>query len=414
MPRFGFPSSAPRLGRGLFVLALVAVLAATLTPSGGEKPDLSLCLVCGERGLADVLVNVILYMPLGAAIALCGWRLPWALAAPALLSLCIEFSQIWIPGRDPSLGDVTFNSLGAALGIATVASSALWLRPSPRARLLLAIGSTLGALAALLATSLLLQPDLPSSTYFAQWTPDLGHLEWYRGRVLRARLGPRDLPDGPLAMSDQVRSLLLARAPLRVAARAGPRVPALGSLFSIYDDQQREIALLGPDRDDLVFRYRTRAFAAQLDEPDLRAVDMLRGIARGDSLGTVVRADGRGYCLELNGRAACGLGFTFGSAWALLYYVESFPPWLKTLLDDAWLAGLLIPLGFWVRGRIVGSLLLVAVGAALVAVPPLTGLMPTPAGQLAGAAVGVAIGFGLRRVLITRLESSTQPSSIPA
>ena len=411
MPRFGFPASAPLLARSLFVLALVAVLAATLTPSGGEKPDLSLCLVCGERGLADVLDNVILYMPLGAAIALCGWRLPWALAAPALLSLSIEFLQIWIPGRDPSLGDVTFNTVGAAVGIGLVASSALWLRPTPRASLLLAIGSTLGAVAALLATGLLLQPDLPTSTYFGQRTPDLGHLEWYRGHVLHAWLGPRDLPDGRLDRSDQVRSLLLARAPLRVVAKAGPRVPALGSLFSIYDDQQREIALLGPDRDDLVFRFRTRAVAARLDEPDLRAVGAMRGVARGDSLEVAVRGDGRGYCLALNARGACGLGFTVGNAWALLDYPESFPPWVRTLLDDAWVAGLLVPLGFWMTGWVASSLLLAAVTAALVAVPPAMGLVPTPGGEFVGAIVGLGLGLGLRRLVAAQRERAALRAS---
>ncbi len=383
-------------------MALLAVLLATLTPSAGEKPDLTLCLVCGERGLADVLINVILYLPLGAAIALCGWRFPWALAAPALMSLLIEFSQIWIPGRDPSLGDVTFNTFGAAVGIGIVASSGLWLWPPPRTRLLLAVGSAWGAVVALLVTGWLLQPDLPGSTYFGQWTPDLGHLEWYRGHVLRVSLGTREIPDGRLEGSDQVRSLLLARAPLTVLATAGPRVPALGSLFSIYDDRQREIALLGPDRDDLVFRYRARAIAARLDEPDVRAVGQLRGVTPGQPLRAEVRSDRRGYCLGLNGRSRCGLGFTVGSAWALLYYPESLPAWLKALLDDGWVAGLLIPLGFWMRSRRLAAALLPLVAAAVAVAPAATGLVPTPPGQWLGAALGLLLGQALQHLAVRR------------
>jgi len=46
-------------------LALIAIGAATLTPSYGAQtmPGFG-CVFCGERALADVLVNVILFTPL--------------------------------------------------------------------------------------------------------------------------------------------------------------------------------------------------------------------------------------------------------------------------------------------------------------------------------------------------------------
>jgi hypothetical protein len=378
------------------------VLVATLTPMGGRKPHISLCLVCGQRGAADVLLNVILYAPLGVAIALCGWRPPKALLAPALLSAAIECAQIWIPGRDPSLGDVTFNTLGAALGVLAVGSSSLWLQPRPRLRRVLEVCAALGLLSVLGATGVLLRPDFPRSTYYGQWTPHLSHLAWYRGRVLSVSLGSRSLVDGPLAGSDQVRSLLMARAPLDVRSVAGPRVPALGSLFSIADDWPREIVLLGPDRGDLVVRYRTRAAAVGLDEPDLRVSGAMRRVSPGDSLNVVVRADGRGYCLAINGQATCGLGFTVGRGWALLYYPESFPRWLRKLLDDGWMAGLLIPLGFWSRGRRSATLFAAAVLVTIWAVPRATGLLSAPPGEVAGAVVGFALGRLLQRLVAAR------------
>jgi len=412
--RFRLAASAPLPARGLLVVAVAAVLVATLLPTTGEKPDISLCLVCGERGLSDALANVLLYMPLGAAMALCGWARPRALIAPPLLSASIEFAQTWIPGRDPSLGDVTFNTLGAAVGLAVVATAPLWLAPRPRVRLLLSGLAALAAVAAFAATGILLQPDPSRSPYWGQWTPDLGYLEWYRGRVVSASLGPRELPSGPLGESGQVRGLLLARAPLDVHAVAGPRVPALASLFSIYDAGQREIALLGPDRDDFVFRYRTRAAAALLDEPDLRAVGALRGVTPGESLAVAVRADGRGYCLVVNGRAACGRGFTLGSGWAVLYYPEMFPQWLKLLLDEAWVAGLLVPLGFWLQRRPAGLLLVAAAAAALWVTPAATGLVATPFGELAGAGVGLGLGVALRRLVSARSAATALRESVEA
>lgn len=332
-------------------------------------------------------------MPLGAAIALCGWRGPWALVAPALLTFSVETAQIWIPGRDASLGDLVFNTTGAAVGLAIVLSSAWWLRPGRGARRLLMLGALAGALGVFAATGMLLQQDLPRSTYWGQWTPQLGHLEWYRGRIVRATLGMVGVPDGELRNSDSVRALLMARAPLAIHGVAGPPVPALGSLLSIADDRSREIMLLGPERDALVLRRRTRAAAWLLAQPNLRADGALRGVAEGESLDVVVRADGNGYCFVVNGRASCGLGFTLGRGWSLVSFPERMPSWFRVLLDDTWLAGLLVPLGFWLTGRRIGGLAVIAAFAGLWLVPGLTGLLPTSPGELAGAAVGIALGL---------------------
>ena len=369
---------------------------------GGEKPRVSLCLVCGERWASDVLLNVVLYAPLGVAIALVGWRGPWALLGPAILSASIEFAQVWIPGRDPSLGDITFNTLGAALGVLLVRSASRWLRPRGRLGSALAVCAAAGAVAVLGATGMLLRPDFPRSAYWGQWTPDLGNLARYRGRVLSASLGPRSLPGGRLEGSDGIRLLLLDGAPLRVRAVAGPRVSALAPLVSIFDERSREIALLGPDRGDIVFRYRTRAATVGLDEPDVRATGAMETVASGDSLNVAVRPDGRGYCLGVNERVACGLGFTMGRGWALLYYPESLPPLLRTLLDDAWVAALLIPLGFWIRGRAFATALIATVAVAIWTVPPATGLLYAAPGEVVGAVVGFGLGRAFQRLAKAR------------
>jgi VanZ like family len=377
---------------------VLAVLGATLSPSGGAPQHISLCLLCGERGAADALRNLLLFAPLGVAIALCGWRGVGAVLAPMLLSLAVETAQIWIPGRDPSLGDVVFNTVGAAAGFAAIRVSVLWLRPAARSGRLLMLSALLGLVGVCGAAGFLLRPDLPASTYWGQWTPQLGHLEWYRGRIHSVTLGPLELPDGQLARSDMTRALLLARAPLVVHAVAGPPVPALGSLFSIADNWPREIMLLGPYRDDLIFRLRTRASAARLEQPDLRVTGMLSGIAPGDSLNVTVRANGNGYCVAVNGRESCGLGFTLGRGWGMLAFPEALSSRQRTLLDCVWTACLLLPLGFWLTGRTTGLLAMAAAAATLGLVPIAAGLMPTPPGEWMGAAAGLALGLALRRL----------------
>ena len=379
------------------MLALVAVLAATLTPTGGPPQPVSFCLLCGEGGASDALSNLILFLPLGAAIAWCGWRGPWTVLAPALLSLSVETAQIWLPGRDASLSDLVFNTAGAAAGIAIVRSSGWWMVPARSRRRALMWGVLAGAVGLFVATGLLFRPDLPRSAYWGQWTPQLGHLEWYGGTIVRAELGTLRVPDGRLPDSDTARALLRARAPLMVRAVAGPPVPGLAPLLSIADDGQREILLLGPDRRGLVYRHRLRAMAARLTEPDVRADGLVLGRAPGDSLVVTVQADGNGYCLVVNTRASCGLGFTLGRGWSLVSYPERLPTWFRLLLDDAWLAGLLFLLGFWLAGRVAGTLAVMIAGGALWLVPAATGLLSTPPGELIGAVVGLAIGLIARR-----------------
>ncbi len=366
-------------------------------PTGWEGAGgLTACVICGGRGLADALLNLMLFLPLGSALAfygLSGYR-PYLFAA--LLSSCIESAQIFLPGRDPSLGDVLFNTLGAGIGFVVVRSVGWWLRPKARDATRLSLAATIAAVGLFAATGLLLEPSLPHSTYYGQWTPNLGHLEWYRGRVLRATLGPLEIIKRRLPDSESVRSTLLAGAPLRVRGVAGPPIPALGPLLSIYDDRHREIILLGPDRDDLVFRYRTRATSLRLDAPDLRVIGAMQSLAPGDTMQVGVWRDPQGYCLAVNGTRSCGLGFSVGSGWALLLYPEHLPAWLKTLLNVAWVAGLLFPLGFWARGRSGWALAAVALLAGLVVVPAVTGLRPTPPGEYVGGVVGLLLGVSLQ------------------
>ena len=72
--------------------------------------------------LRDVVLNVLLYMPLGA-VACLAWlpRFPRAAAAAATafgfaLSLSMELLQNYVPGRVTSLSDLATNTLGAAAG----------------------------------------------------------------------------------------------------------------------------------------------------------------------------------------------------------------------------------------------------------------------------------------------------------
>jgi hypothetical protein len=391
-----------------FVVATTAViLAATLSPIAGEEPQRWLaCVVCGDRGIADVLINILLFVPLGAALARAGVPRVRCVLGGALLSAGVEFAQVFIPGRDPSLGDMLSNTVGAALGVALVATAPYWLRPAPARATRLSGAAALAAAALCYLTGWLLAPTLPQSHYFAMWTPNLGHLEWYRGRVQDAMIGDVRIPVGPIPKSTAVREVLLSPEgfSLQVRAIAGPRTAALGVLVAVYDEQQREIVLLGPDRDDLVFRIRTRATTWRLDQPDIRLANAMRSIAPGDTLDVKVYGRRGRYSMIVNSSAGVERGFTVGSGWAILMYPEGLPAWLKLLLNLAWVGAMWVPAGLWARTRRDGWIGVAAVSAGLLGAPALTPLCATPLLQWAAAAVGGLAG-ATARVVLERCEA---------
>src|SRR5690606_5850890 len=174
-------------GRAVVALALAAILVATLVPTGHDPETTPLlCLVCGGKGLADGLSNILLFAPFGLGLALLGVRPRRAILAGAALSLCIEFTQQFIPGRDPSLSDLVFNTAGTALGVLVLRAAPRLLAPPASLASRLALAAAAVAAGVLGVTASSFTPAFPDSAYYAQWTPDLGHLARYDGQVLAA------------------------------------------------------------------------------------------------------------------------------------------------------------------------------------------------------------------------------------
>ncbi len=396
-------ATIPRLG---VVTALLFILGATLTPmDAGSDPDFIACILCGSRGNADALVNVILFAPLGLALALMGRSgLRW-IGYAAILSIAIEFAQLVIPGRDPSLGDVCFNTIGAAIGQLVAHVGLRSLASSERTAARLSVAASVVAVLVYGLTARLLAPMFPVSTYRAWWTPNIPQLAWYHARGLYVTLGSVPLGAGEIPQRVDVRGLLRAGAPLHIEAIAGPRVRTLGPLFVIVDEKEREVLLIGPDRDDLVLRYRTHAAEWRLDQPDVRLRGALVGIAAGDTMVIEARLTVGGTCLMLNGTGACNLGYTIGSGWALLLFPEHFPLWLQQLLGAAWVGAMVIPVGLWARKRPETLLAAGIVVAGLLFLPGRAGLPRAPASQLAGAGAGWLLGAALQAALRRRPDT---------
>ena len=366
--------------------------------SGGAN---IVCLICGEGGLADAIVNAILFMPLGAAAALTGRSTLAALAIGAALSGSVEFAQITlIPGRDASIGDLVFNTLGAVAGVAIVRTSWWWLGYNRVRASRLALAAAFTAAAFNGGTGLLLVPQPSEGSYFVMWKPALSHLDPYDAPVRSVTIGGQRLLPGRIEEPTRLREQLRAGAPIRVVAVAAARTSRQAAMFTIYDELKREVVLIGPDRDDLVFRVRMRAASAWLDQPDVRVVGGWRDVIPGSEITVTARRSGRNYCLGFGPQPPCSSGFSAGMGWALFLYDEHWPALLRSALNIVWLAMLAFPVGFWARRRWESLGALAVLVAAIVVVPPWVGLLDTPAHQALGGIAGIGLGIALARVTV--------------
>lgn len=112
-------------------VAAVAVLTlgprALVAPARGEfmramDAVTAPLLVWIPYGDAERILNTLLFIPLGATIALLLRKRHWPLAVLAglVVSAAVEYAQASIPGRVPDPEDVFWNTVGAVIGVAVV------------------------------------------------------------------------------------------------------------------------------------------------------------------------------------------------------------------------------------------------------------------------------------------------------
>ena len=122
-----------RIAWAVVALSTLAILVATLRSQGGAlAPGWSFSITSGDAALAELIQNLLLFLPLGVSLTLAGVRPRRAIALGVLLSFAVEFAQQWIPGRDPSTGDILCNSISTALGVTLVRFAPRWLTTPPR------------------------------------------------------------------------------------------------------------------------------------------------------------------------------------------------------------------------------------------------------------------------------------------
>jgi hypothetical protein len=334
--------------------AALAIGALTLLPHPRQAGFADLtpwtCLVCGELGGVDVVLNLLLFLPLGAALHRAGLRPLHAAGAGALFSLAIELLQAFVvPGRDASISDFVTNTIGAALGAQLSQAWPLLARPSPRAAAWLA-GGALAAWAAVLGFSALaFRPAPLPPPLHVEWSPARPPLEQFKGELLAATTAGEPLADGSPPPDRLIGDI--ARRDVTIAARivAGPRSDGLTPILDVTDEAGRPTIGISRDGDDLIFSIRTIANSLRLRGGTVRLVRAFPDAA-GAQLSVAAGLQESRLWVEVTGeramRAETGLGADQG--WRL---VAPFTGWagpkLAALLTAIWVAGPLVPILYW-------------------------------------------------------------------
>jgi hypothetical protein len=395
------------------IILIIALL--TLRPVTSEllAAERAFCVICGPHGGVDFILNIALFVPLGAALRLAGLARARAILLGVAVTVAIELLQLLIPGRITSLGDLIANSAGGALGVALADGWGTLVRPSPRAARRLTIAAAAAWLGVLGVTMWMFAPALPRSRWWGQIAAELGQFDHFTGEVLSARIGDIPVRDGEMENSDEVRRLLERDSTVvRTTIVLDGLTERLAPIVSIFDGRSREVMVLGQSVNDGIFRTRRHAAEFGLRQPIVNLFNALPvrtdGAARRDTITLegwnvgwrqVIAADlpGRRVVRELTLRPTWG--------WALfLPFEHALGPTGRTF-TRAWVALLLLPLGYygamaarrapgepgW-RAAAAPFVALAVVPAGLELLPRMLGLEGARPWEVHGAILGCALG----------------------
>ncbi len=392
------------------MLGFAFIASMTLTPQPGPSTYTpSLCILCGDAAVQDILLNVILFVPFGLGMRLAGFGRRRAIVIAACTTITVELLQMHIiAGRDSSLGDVITNTLGGALGVSLADSWRLWVLPTARQARRLMWGGAVIWVGVLAASVWGLQRALPPTTMWGQWEPELLHFDRFSGTVLNANAAGFPFPPGAFGSDSTFRHRLVSDSVLvRASVIPGSPTQRVAPILGIYDWQKTQIFLLGQRGRALQFSMRTNAGRSLLRDPVIELDDVFPvaapvGVERRDTVrvaggvvagSLVVQASDVHGVRERRVPLSPGLGWSFFIPWGYAFGAET--PFLSML----WLGGLFFPLVYWSsrsgRRDERFAILCGAVVLGLVASPLVLHGTAASWSDWFGVAAGAAVGMGV-------------------
>ncbi|MBY0490107.1 MAG: VanZ family protein [Gemmatimonadaceae bacterium] len=345
-------------------MSVLLILAATLLPTGTAPIDLAAqrwCIDCGGPWAADAVCNILLFVPLGVALASLRSRASQAAVIGGLLSFLLELAQSLDlpPGRSSSFVDVLANSLGSEIGWGLFrVGPRLWQARGGRAFGLGLCWWFLGLLV-LFGTAAAVQRGADSSprlisTSPYQHSPIYG---WYGGNPQLATIG---------ASADEQPLTILHRGsgPI-VAAADSPSETWLVRVWTAGRDTARYrralfyLHLLGDSTPELVISQndgaaellvRRRAQELGLVFPTLTLARVFGQVKEDDRIDLQIGV--HPARVELTGNTGAGartaaLDLSPAIGWTLLQSVVGIAHPLASLVALAWLTAIFLPVSWW-------------------------------------------------------------------
>ena len=411
-----------RLGAVVASVGLLAILVLTLIPNPGQARGSDetplLCLVCGESGGADVVLNLLLFIPLGVGLALLG--LPWArvVGLCALLSLGVETLQYAAhTGRDASLSDLLTNTASGAVGAALVRRLDLLLAPGPLPAWRLSLGAAAGWLAILSLTAISMHPWAPAGRLRNFCTASYPTSERFSGTARAMTLNGVALScDQEVPRGETRREIRRGEVLLETVAEAGD--PSRGrEVIHLVRTSGTTLLLLAQQGRTAVFQAPTTAPALKLFAPVVRLPGAFPSRPDGP---VALTAETDDHHLRLSaahdgGRRVVELTLSPAYGWTLLFPIPMAPGAPLRIAAAIWLGALLLPAGYWagLAARPAGAI--GALGAVVIAglglVPALAGFDPAHWSEWVGAGGGVAAGWALSRIAAYLQSRCGSPST---
>jgi glycopeptide antibiotics resistance protein len=418
-----------RFGFALVVVSLAGIAWLTLGPAHASSSSIEshLCVVCGPQAGVDILLNTLLFVPLGVGLKLSGLSFRKAVLVCFALSLSIETAQAFIVrGRASTLSDILTNTSGGAIGFWSFST---WLAASrKRAAWLAAMWGAVWLLIQIVS-NYSFSPSLSASQYHGEIAHQRGGRAMFHGQVDSARIGTIPIPNSAFADSRSIRQLLLNGAPIVGVVRLAEPTPNFASIIRVADDKQRGITSLSEEGDRLVFSIRTGASSLRLREPAYGMPGVFVGarppahsaaetimISARFNDGTVqLVAQTRSGHRELNLSPRAALAWTV----MLPFHGHLESGGMERVATFLWTSVLLIPFGYWAATLArqlerVPALALVGVLAALLA----AGLIVVPVAFALRAATPLdwiaavsGVGIGAALALLFNGNKEKNPAS---
>ncbi len=364
------------LGAAITVVAVLAIAGLTLLPGAGPPANhFDLCVTCGTHWASDFGLNVLLFVPFGFGLRLAGVRQRTACLLVVASSVTIELLQYSvIAGRDSDLSDILSNSVGGGIGIAAAGFRRQILAPSASAAIRLSAAGAVAcsALAACIQWALCI--SLPHSVYYEQVAPHLGQFTTFRGQVISASFNGVPFPGGrlPVEASVAMRDDLIAGNARLVGVITTSSPPRrLAPVLSVFDDQHREIFVLGQRHRDLIFQIRRHTDDWGFRSPSLALADAVPPQpGTDDTLRISATFDAGASAPRIGAESPAGrierrIGTGVWQVWSLLLPDEGRYGRFATPVTLLVVATMFVPLGYW-AGR-------VSLGARPIARPMATG-----------------------------------------